>query len=84
MQAADPVEGKAKSLPEAHAAIAATEFARANIEHYLSLHGPESIAAHLVMQLVNDTNTNITKIVNDSAALAAQKLKAFADSAKED
>jgi hypothetical protein len=76
-------------LSAAHAAMATAEFARANIERYLQLHGSRGAAFRMqiaegadpsALKITNEANAGIAKLVNDSAELAAKTLQAFVDS----
>ena len=65
----------AELLAAAHAAMATADFARANIERYLQLHGG-SAPPH-IMKIATEATLGLTKLVRDSAELAAKTLEAF-------
>jgi hypothetical protein len=74
-----------EKLSAARAAIATTELARINIEHYMNMQGARELIgprAHFVMKIAEEANAGVSKLVNDSATLAAETLKAFVDSHK--
>lgn len=73
----DVNQSKAEEMTSAHAAVAALEFAKANIERYLQLHGGASAkfvmkiadpSAHYVMKIADPSAHYVMKIVDDALA----------------
>lgn len=72
----DTDDAKASALSAAHAAAATADFARANIERYLELHGGGSAkfvmkiadpAAHYVMKIADPAAHYVMKIADPAA-----------------
>jgi hypothetical protein len=68
---------KAEEMSSAHAAVAAADFARANIERYLQLHSGASAkfvmkiadpSAHYVMKIADPSAHYVMKIADDALA----------------